>query len=880
MELSLKDLAFLLEDNSTDDNDDLTTILESPQGSPKQRSPLRSPVGSRKHSTMMGSPVGSRKHSTMTRPTQVEIVLLQRGDASPDQQNSGEAIKTDLTRALIGSCRQGNVEILAAQFEEMSFEERKTLGPRLLHTACQFGQNAVVRFLLDASDAINDASDLGITALHIACTFGQEETVDTLLKEGANVNASNDHENETPLYLACARGFPGVVKTLLQWKADIEACTHDSRTPLFVSCVNDHYDVARILLEAGADWSVCDAKGFSPLHAMAQEGNIPLVEALLSHNASVHCKNEDGSTALHLASLDGHVDIARILLEHGAHIDEGNSTGDTPLMCCVEGGSLKLVNFLVASRANVNATNNENQIALHFAVSESDGQMVRALIAHGSQVNICDLSANISPLYLAVMIGDVDIVRTLLASGADVSLSALFDSELQSRNSACNSSLPLGVACAGGYLSIVQSLVAFNASVNALDDTGKTALNVACQHGHVDIVNCLLAAMKKESETEQASSSSDCQCCNDKRCVDVNKVDNSGATALLTAAREGDVAIVSMLLQAGANPNLEDSNGNLPLYCAARLDHVNVCRVLCEFKADGNRPCKESMPLHAASNQGNVEICSLLLDAGSNIDSTDRDGSTPLHLACGRGNNARIEVACLLLDRSANVNVADNFGYTPLMLACTWAHLTLVSVLLACNADPDRKDNNGDTAILLISRRDTDASEYWEICNALLEAGADVNCANKNASTPISIATEYGHRDLVTLFLQHNCRLDVVDEDDDGLVECAAMGGDVGIAELLLKHGAPIGPSALACAAKKQATAIFKLLLAYRADIESEGRKYHRTALEWAYEHGNLQLLHILDPMSSTQEASSDVSFRSTSTRTLTDSGYGSFLEF
>jgi len=812
MELSLKDLAGLLEDDATENNDDLTTILESPLGSPQQRSPLRSP-SSRKHSSIMGSPVGSRRHSTMIRPTQVEIVFMQRGDASPDQQDSGEAIKTDL--ALIDSCRQGNVEILAAKFEEMSFEDRKTLGPRLLHTACQFGQTAVVRFLLNSSDAINDASDLGITALHIACTFGHEETVDTLLKEGANVNAS-DHENETPLYIACARGFPGLVKTLLQWKANIEAVTHDSRTPLFVSCVNGHYEVARILLNAGADWSVCDSEGFSPLHAMAQEGNIPLVEALLSHNASVHCKNEDGCTALHLASLDGHVDLARILLNHGAHIDEGNSTGATPLMCCVEGGNLQLLNFLVASRANVNATTNENQSALHFAVSESDGQMVRALIAHGSQVNIGDLSANISPLYLAVMIGDVDIVRTLLASGADASLSALFDRELQMGDYACSSSLPLGVACAGGYLSIVQSLVAFNASVNALDDTGKTALNVACQHGHVDIVNWLLAAMKKESENEQASSSSDCQYRNKKRRLDV------------------------------------------------------------EFKADGDRPCKESMPLHAASNQGNVEICSLLLDAGSNIDSTDRDGSTPLHLACGRGNNARIEVASLLLDRSANVNVADNSGCTPLMLACTWAHLNLVSVLLACNANPDGKDDNGDTAILLISGRDTDASEYWEICNALLKAGADVNCANKNGSTPISIATEYGHRDLVTLFLQHNCRLDVVDEDDDGLVECAAMGGDVGIAELLLKHGAPIGPSALACAAKKQATDIFKLLLAYRADIESEGRKYQRTALEWAHEHKNLQLLHILDPMCSTQEGSSDWSLRSTSTRTPTSSGYGS----
>jgi len=124
----------------------------------------------------------------------------------------------------------------------------------------------------------------------------------------------------------------------------------------------------------------------------------------------------------------------------------------------------------------------------------------------------------------------------------------------------------------------------------------------------------------------------------DKKNIDI--VDSIGYTALLYAARDGLFDLVKMLIDAGADINIENwsgyasSSGSTALINAARGGHLDIVRVL--------------------------------IKAGANIDFMGRDGDTALMIAARAGN---IEVAKALLDAGADVNIADRYGNTALSYA-------------------------------------------------------------------------------------------------------------------------------------------------------------------------------------------------------------------
>ena len=123
--------------------------------------------------------------------------------------------------------------------------------------------------------------------------------------------------------------------------------------------------------------------------------------------------------------------------------------------------------------------------------------------------------------------------------------------------------------------------------------------------------------------------------------VDVNSISpfTPQGTPLHPACGQGDAAVVSLLLAAGADVDVRDYHG--------------------------------ATPLHDACRSGRPVIVSLLLAAGADVDVRTRCGTTPLHSACGSGHAA---VVSLLLAAGADVDVRGLSGYTPLFTACNCAH--------------------------------------------------------------------------------------------------------------------------------------------------------------------------------------------------------------
>ena len=180
--------------------------------------------------------------------------------------------------------------------------------------------------------------------------------------------------------------------------------------------------------------------------------------------------------------------------------------------------------------------------------------------------------------------------------------------------------------------------------INAADEQrglspGGTALHYACEKGHIAIAAALI-----------------------RNGADINAWRYPDETVLMAAcaARRGDhgfqrpdLDTARLILESGADVNLGS-----PLLKAAFCNHVDVVRLLLEFRAEVDRrgDAYGKTPLMAASEEGHEEVCRVLLDAGADVDASEEKGRCALYYACAHGHTS---TAQLLLDRGADVSARN-----------------------------------------------------------------------------------------------------------------------------------------------------------------------------------------------------------------------------
>jgi Ankyrin repeats (3 copies)/Ankyrin repeat len=130
-----------------------------------------------------------------------------------------------------------------------------------------------------------------------------------------------------------------------------------------------------------------------------------------------------------------------------------------------------------------------------------------------------------------------------------------------------------------------------------------------------------------------------------------------------------DITEIEKLIRQGANINVQGkgNQSNTSLHVAVVCGNIEVISLLLKQGIDIDiRNAAGMTPLHMAAFYGRKEAIGLLLDGGVDIHAKDNDGRTPLHWAvCGN----QKEIAKLLLEQSADINVQNDIGYTPLHAA-------------------------------------------------------------------------------------------------------------------------------------------------------------------------------------------------------------------
>lgn len=232
---------------------------------------------------------------------------------------------------------------------------------------------------------------------------------------------------------------------------------------------------------------------------------------------------------------------------------------------------------------------------------------------------------------------------------------------------------------------------------------------------------------------------------------------------------EGETAAVSMYLAAGMSANARNPDGNLALWYAAGNRRLEIVELLLAQGADVNADDKRGRtPLAGAITGGSLAVVKRLLDGGANINARARDnGVTPLTLAVSLADpnyeNRRGEeraVASLLIERGADPNLASNTGATPLTIAAGICDVELVQALLARGANVNTQAEDGETALLEVTRWSYNEETRQphpaapEVIRLLLAHNADPELKDIEGKTALQVAREHRSEALVIALLE------------------------------------------------------------------------------------------------------------------------------
>ena len=391
--------------------------------------------------------------------------------------------------------------------------------------------------------------------------------------------------------------------------------------------------------------------------------------------------------------------------------------------------------------------------ALHRASYQDDLAAAGALIRGGANVNAAT-DLGVTPLWLAAQNGSEKMVAALLAAGADPNAPLLAGET------------PVMVAARAGKSAVVERLIAKGANVNVRGARKQTALMWAVSQQHPDVVKILLA--RGADVSLRSEKWSQVYAVPPHGYMPYNRDIPSGdETAILFAARVGDLESAKMLVAAGARVNDTDAWGVSAVTLAAHSGFADVVEFLLEKGADPNAMKAGFAPLHEAIMRRDETMVAALLAHGADA-------------------NARVQTWTPTRRSSDDWNFAPELeGATPFWLAARFTEPAVMAMLLKHGADPlfvhhgDRMvEGRGeafqhrlDVTTAVMAALGMGGGKAWvplpvkdrqaaalDAVKLGVELGVDVNAANADGRTALDGAQTLKYESVVAFLKEHGAK--------------------------------------------------------------------------------------------------------------------------
>uniref|UniRef100_A0A8C8DTR2 Poly [ADP-ribose] polymerase n=1 Tax=Oryzias sinensis TaxID=183150 RepID=A0A8C8DTR2_9TELE len=398
----------------------------------------------------------------------------------------------------------------------------------------------------------------------------------------------------------------------------------------------------------------------------------------------------------------------------------------TPLHFAAGFGRKDVVDHLLQMGANVHARDDGGLIPLHNACSFGHSEVVSLLLCQGAEPNARD-NWNYTPLHEAAIKGKIDVCIVLLQHGADPNI----------RNTDGKSALDLAEPSAKAVLT---------------GEYKKDELLEAARSGNEEKLMALLTPLN----------------------VNCHASDGRKSTPLHLAAGYNRVRIVQLLLQHGADVHAKDKGGLVPLHNACSYGHYEVTELLLKHGACVNAmDLWQFTPLHEAASKNRVEVCSLLLSHGAD----------PTLLNCHSKSSVDMAPTPELKER-----LTYEFKGHSLLQAAREADMAKAKKTLALEIINFKHPHTHETALHCAVA--SPHPKRKQVTELLLRKGANVNEKNKDFMTPLHVAAERAHNDIMEVLQKHGAKVNALDTLGQTALHRAALAGHLQTCRLLLGYGA------------------------------------------------------------------------------------------
>ena len=539
--------------------------------------------------------------------------------------------------------------------------------------------------------------------------------------------------------------------------------------------------------------------------AAASKGDTATVERLLKSGADVNAQQADGATALQWAAYRGDVKLTERLLKAGAKPGLGNRNGATPMWLAASHGDAAVIQVLLKGGADANEQLPLGRRPLMLAARSGSVGAVRALLDRGADVKAVESERGTSALMQAADQGHADVLRELIKRGANVA--ALAKPVMRDGRSA-----------------------ALGNSEDPRRAVRQQNIAALCEAKNPDLVQVREQRVILLGAGQRTIPEADLCKGIERRGLGFVTVAGAGGNA--GAGVGGEVAFE---LDADGNPVLDANGDPVPvssgrgrrppprepdggaltaLVYAARNGNIDTARALLDGGADVNQTTRYGWsPLLAATQNQNYQMGKFLIERGANVNLANKGGWTPLYLATDNRNIEggdyptreadldSLAFITLLIDKGANVNARitestetrtvftnqwlNEEGATAFLRAAQSGDLELLKLLVARGADPKINTKLGVTPLAVAAgigwvegvTRERSTQETVDSVKYLLSLGINPNFQADTGRVALHGAAHKGATEVVKVLVAAGAKMDVRDfgnTDNRGSPELSA----------------------------------------------------------------------------------------------------------